>query len=78
MSPGILVGGLIAGAGMFALIKGPALGIVFALFVGYSATQMLINRKPRATRVLPPPGRRPPSAAASACCRDWSAPAVRS
>ena len=54
MSPGIVAGGVIAGAGMFALIKGPTLGIVFALFVGYSATQMLINRKPRATRVLPP------------------------
>jgi uncharacterized protein len=55
MSPGILVGGLIAGAGVFALVKGPALGVVFALFVGYSATQMLINRKPKPARVLPPP-----------------------
>ncbi len=55
MSPGIVAGGLVAGAGMFALIKGPALGMIFALFVGYSATQMLLNRKPRAARVLPPP-----------------------
>ena len=55
MSPGIAVGGLVSGAGAFALVKGPALGIVFALFVGYSATQMLLNRKPRGTRVLPPP-----------------------
>ena len=55
MSPGIVVGGLISGAGAFALVKGPALGVVFALFVGYSATQMLLNRKPRGTRVLPPP-----------------------
>jgi uncharacterized protein len=53
MAPGILAGGLIAGAGLFALIKGPALGLVFALFVGYSATQMLLDRKPRASRQLP-------------------------
>ncbi len=53
MSPGILVGGLVAGAGLFALIKGPVLGLVFALFVGYSATQMLLDRKPQATRQLP-------------------------
>jgi uncharacterized protein len=55
MSPGIVVGGLVAGAGVFALVKGPALGLFFALFVGYSATQMLFNRKPQAARVLPPP-----------------------
>jgi uncharacterized protein len=53
MAPGIVAGGLIAGAGVFALIEGPALGVVFALFVGYSATQMLRGRKPRASRQLP-------------------------
>jgi uncharacterized protein len=55
MAPGIVAGGLVAGAAVFSLIKGPALGLCFALFVGYSATQMLINRKPRPSRVLPPP-----------------------
>jgi uncharacterized membrane protein YfcA len=53
MAPGILVGGLVAGAGLFAQLKGPALSIVFALFVGYSATQMLLDRKPTASRQLP-------------------------
>jgi uncharacterized membrane protein YfcA len=53
MAPGIVAGGLIAGAGVFALLQGPALGIVFALFVGYSATQMLLDRKPHAARQLP-------------------------
>jgi uncharacterized membrane protein YfcA len=53
MAPGILIGGLVSGATVFALIKGPALGIAFALFVGWSATQMLIDRKPRPTRTLP-------------------------
>jgi len=56
MAPGILVGGLVAGAGLFARIKGPALGLVFALFVGYSATQMLLDRKPHGTRQLPGAG----------------------
>jgi uncharacterized membrane protein YfcA len=53
MAPGLVIGGLVAGAGVFALIKGAALGLVFALFVGYSATQMLIDRKPRASRQMP-------------------------
>jgi uncharacterized protein len=53
MAPGIVAGGLIAGVGVFALIKGPVLGLVFALFVGYSATQMLRDRKPKASRQLP-------------------------
>ncbi len=53
MAPGIVVGGLVAGAGAFALLKGQALGLVFALFVGYSATQMLIDRKPKPARRLP-------------------------
>ncbi|MDH4060276.1 MAG: sulfite exporter TauE/SafE family protein [Aquincola sp.] len=53
MAPGILAGGLVTGAGLFARIKGPTLGIVFAVFVGYSATQMLLDRKPRGSRPLP-------------------------
>jgi uncharacterized protein len=53
MAPGMLAGALVAGAGLFALLKGPALGLVFALFVGYSATQMLLERKPKASRLLP-------------------------
>jgi uncharacterized protein len=55
MAPGIVVGAIAAGAGAFALLKGAALGLAFALFVGYSATQMLLDRKPRATRQLPSP-----------------------
>jgi uncharacterized protein len=51
--PGIVIGGLIAGAGVFALIKGQALALFFALFVGFSATQMLLDKKPRPTRQLP-------------------------
>ncbi|MEH0165481.1 sulfite exporter TauE/SafE family protein [Roseateles microcysteis] len=53
MAPGILVGGLAAGAGVFALIKGASLALVFAAFVGFSALQMLRDRKPAPSRQLP-------------------------
>jgi len=53
--PGIVLGGLLSGAGIFALIKGSALALVFAGFVGFSATQMLINRKPQPSRQMPGP-----------------------
>ncbi len=51
--PGIVVGGLVSGAGIFALIKGSALALFFAVFVGFSATQMLIDRKPKPSRQMP-------------------------
>jgi uncharacterized protein len=53
LAPGIVAGGLIAGAGAFAAIKGQALAAFFAVFVAFSATQMLRNRKPAASRQMP-------------------------
>jgi len=53
LAPGIVLGGLLAGAGIFALIKGQALALVFAAFVGFSATQMLRNKKPAPSRQMP-------------------------
>jgi uncharacterized membrane protein YfcA len=55
LAPGILLGGLLAGAGVFALLKGQALALVFGLFVSFSATQMLCNRKPAPSRRMPGP-----------------------
>jgi uncharacterized membrane protein YfcA len=55
LAPGIVLGGLIAGAGVFALVKGQVLALFFAVFVGYSATQMLLDRKAQAERSLPGP-----------------------
>lgn len=52
-APGLVLGGLLAGAGMFALLKGSALALMFAAFVGFSATQMLRNRKPKPSRQMP-------------------------
>ena len=42
------VGGLLAGAGVFALLKGQGLALFFAVFIGFSALQMLLDRKPSA------------------------------
>ncbi|GCL61401.1 sulfite exporter TauE/SafE family protein [Pseudaquabacterium pictum] len=55
LAPGIVLGGLLSGAGLFALIKGHALGLLFAGFVGFSATQMLLDRKPKPGRQMPGP-----------------------
>ena len=53
MAPGIVLGGLLAGAGAFALLKGQVLAAVFGLFVSFSATQMLRNTKPTPSRQMP-------------------------
>ena len=55
LAPGIVLGGLLSGAGLFALIKGHALGLLFAGVVGFSATQMLLDRKPKPGRQMPGP-----------------------
>jgi uncharacterized membrane protein YfcA len=53
IAPGIVIGGLVAGAGVFSVLKGAALAFAFALFVGISATQMLLERKPKPSRQMP-------------------------
>jgi uncharacterized membrane protein YfcA len=55
MAPGIVGGGLAAGAGLFSLLKGQGLALFFSLFVGFSATQMLRNRRPTPSRQMPGP-----------------------
>ena len=54
LAPGILVGALI-GAQIAVALPGKLLGIFFAVFVAFSATQMLLNRKPKPSRTLPGP-----------------------
>lgn len=53
VAPGIVIGSLLAGAGAFRLLQGAALAVMFALFVGFSATQMILDRRPKASRELP-------------------------
>lgn len=53
LAPGIVLGSIVASLGVFALLKGSVLAIVFALFVGFSATQMFRNKKPEPSRQMP-------------------------
>jgi uncharacterized membrane protein YfcA len=52
LAPGILVGSLF-GAQIAVALPGKMLSVLFALFVGFSATQMFLDRKPKPTRTLP-------------------------
>jgi uncharacterized membrane protein YfcA len=52
LAPGILVGSMI-GARIAGALPMQWLALVFAAFVGFSATQMLLDRKPKPTRQLP-------------------------
>jgi uncharacterized membrane protein YfcA len=52
LTPGILLGSL-AGAQLAVALSGKALSILFAGFVAFSATQMFLDRKPKATRAMP-------------------------
>jgi uncharacterized membrane protein YfcA len=58
LAPGITVMAILTGALIYPLVKGAALALIFALFVGFSATQMLRNKKTQASRQMPGPGGR--------------------
>lgn len=53
LAPGILLGGLIGGGAVFAALKTGWLSLLFATFVGFSAWQMMRNKKPKPGRQLP-------------------------
>ena len=53
LAPGIVVMALVTGAFVFPLVRGALLLVLFAVFIGYSATQMLIDKKPAPGRQLP-------------------------
>jgi uncharacterized membrane protein YfcA len=53
LAPGIVMGSFIGSLGVFALLKGSYLAIFFGLFVGFSATQMFLDKKPKPTRQMP-------------------------
>ena len=52
LAPGIVLGSIV-GAQFAAALPGKLLGIFFAIFVAFSATQMFIDRKPKPSRTLP-------------------------
>lgn len=53
LAPGIVLGGALASFGIFAILKGSWLALVFAVFVSFSATQMFLDKKPAPTRQVP-------------------------
>ena len=56
LAPGIVLGGALASVGVFSVLKGTWLALFFALFVSFSATQMLLNKKPKPSREMPGTG----------------------
>jgi uncharacterized membrane protein YfcA len=56
LAPGIVLGSLISSLGLFALLKGSYLAVFFGLFVGFSATQMFLDKKPKPSRQMPQAG----------------------
>jgi uncharacterized membrane protein YfcA len=53
LAPGIVLGSAVASVGVFAMLKGASLAIFFGLFVGFSATQMFLDKKPAPSRQMP-------------------------
>ena len=53
LAPGIILGGLLAGAGLFSVLRGQVLVLFFVGFLTFSATQMLLDRKPKPSRAVP-------------------------
>ena len=53
LAPGVVAGGLLAGAGAFAVLKGQGLALFFAGFIGWSALGLWRDRKPKPGRALP-------------------------
>jgi uncharacterized membrane protein YfcA len=53
LAPGIVMGSLFASMGAFAALKGAYLALFFAVFVGFSATQMFLDKKPPPNREVP-------------------------
>ena len=53
LAPGIVLGAMVASLGVFSVLKGHMLALIFAVFVGFSATQMFLDRKPAPSRQIP-------------------------
>ncbi len=53
LAPGIVLGSVVASLGIFSILKGSVLAWIFAGFVGFSAVQMLKDKKPKPSRTMP-------------------------
>ena len=53
LAPGIVLGAAVGSLGVFSVLKGSSLALLFAVFVSFSATQMFLDKKPTASRQMP-------------------------
>ena len=53
LSPGILFGAALASLGLFTVLKGTTLACIFAAVIGFSATQILLDKRPMPGREMP-------------------------
>ena len=53
LAPGILLGSALSSLWLFAVLKGSALALFFAGFTAFSATQMILDKKPKPSRQMP-------------------------
>ena len=53
LAPGIVIGSLAGSIGIFAVLKGTTLALMFSAFIGFSATQMFLDKKPKPGRSMP-------------------------
>jgi uncharacterized membrane protein YfcA len=53
LAPGLVLGGVLGSMQLFAILKGSTLALIFAAFIGLSATQMLRNKQPNPKRNMP-------------------------
>lgn len=53
LAPGIVLGSMVGSIGIFSALKGTTLALIFATFIGGSATQMFRDKKPSPGRNMP-------------------------
>jgi uncharacterized membrane protein YfcA len=53
LTPGLLIGSAITSLGVFNYLHGAYLGIIFAVFITFSATQIFLDKKPPPSRQFP-------------------------
>ena len=53
IAPGLVLGSALSSLWLFAVIKGSVLALLFSFFTAFSATQMLLDKKPKPSRQMP-------------------------
>ena len=53
LTPGLVLGSVVSSLWLFSIIKGTVLALLFGGFTAFSATQMLLDKKPKPSRHMP-------------------------